>query len=173
MSAPDVATLSPYLRETIELLGSQDPLRVMAGTPSWITAKIEGCSHAMLTRPEGPERWSVREVVAHLADAEVAFGWRARVLLTADRPALTGFDESAWMTRFDCAHAELHEALAAFTALRAWNMRVWSCATDADLDRVGIHAERGPETFGFVRSLVAGHDLRHRRQIDRILQTSH
>jgi uncharacterized damage-inducible protein DinB len=164
---------SPYIIETLDLLGDQDPIAVLSDTPAWIANHIEGLSEQALTQPEGPGRWSLAEVLAHLADAEVAFGWRARIMLTQDQPPLQGFDETAWMTRFDCASADSTLALQTFSHLRRWNLRVWSCATDADLERVGMHQERGPETFGFVRRLVAGHDLRHRRQISRILKVVH
>ena len=171
MTAPNAAaTTSPYIIETLALLGDQDPLKVLTETPAWLAARYEGLSQPALTTPEGEGKWSLVEVLAHLADAEVAFGWRARIMLTQDQAPLTGFDESLWMSRFECAKTNVSDALQAFTALRKWNLRIWECATPADLDRVGIHAQRGPETFGFMRSLVAGHDLRHRRQIERILK---
>ena len=159
-----------YVRDTIELLADQDPLVVLAGTPAWIAARVEGLSGAALRRPEADGRWSLTQVLAHLADAEIAYGWRARIMLTQHHPPLHGFDEAAWMARFDCANSDPAQALQAFTALRIWNMRVWQCATDADLKRMGIHAERGPESFDLLRRLAAGHDLRHRRQIERLLK---
>ncbi len=159
---------SPYIAETLELIGQQDPLGVLGATPAWIAGRIEGLSHAQLRTPEGDGQWSLTEVLAHLADAEVAFGWRARIVLTAEQPALSGFDETLWMTKFHCAAADPADALQSFTAQRRWNMRIWDCAP-ADLARVGMHAQRGPETFEFMRRLTAGHDLRHRRQIDRLL----
>lgn len=172
MTTPTSPTTSAYVTETIALLGDRDPLVVLAETPEWIRGRLAGLPAEALTRPEGPGKWSLVEVLAHLADAEVAFGWRARLLLTQDRPPLTGFDEGAWMIKFDCAHADPADALDAFASLRRWNLRVWRAATAEDLGRLGIHSERGPESFETVRKLIAGHDLRHRRQIDRILAGS-
>lgn len=160
---------TPYIVETLELLGSRDPLEILAETPDWILERIETLDDDQLRRPEGPAKWSITQVLAHLADAEIAYGWRARLMLTQENAPLTGFDESLWMSRFDCANADPDQALDVFTTLRDWNLRVWSAATPHDLTRIGIHSERGPETFDLVRKLSAGHDLRHRRQIDRII----
>jgi len=162
--------MSTYVTDTLELLGTTDPLTVLAETPAWIAARVEGLSDAALHKPEADGKWSLTQVVAHMADTEIAYGWRARIMLTQHHPPLHGFDENAWMARFNCASADPAEALQTLTALRAWNMRVWRCATDDDLKRMGIHAERGPESFEKLRQLAAGHDLRHRRQIERLLK---
>jgi uncharacterized damage-inducible protein DinB len=161
---------SNYVTDTLALLADTDPLVVLAGTPAWIAARVEGLSHAAMRQPEGDGKWSLTQVLAHLTDTEIAYGWRARMVLTADRPPLQGFDQDVWLTRFDSANVDPAEALHTFTALRRWNMPVWSSATELDAQRVGIHAERGPETFDVVRRLAAGHDLRHRRQIERLLR---
>jgi uncharacterized damage-inducible protein DinB len=161
----------PYVTETLALLGDQDPLAILTATPAWLAAHLEGVPAATLRRPEGDGMWSLAEVIAHMADAEIAFGWRSRIVLTQDGPAMQGFDQQKWLTRFDYASSDPVESLAAFTALRQWNLRVWRSATAADMQRTGIHAERGAETFDTLRRLVAGHDLRHRRQIERILRT--
>jgi len=168
MTAVD-QTMTPYMRETFALLDQQDPVAVMRETPVWIATRIQRLGAPALRQPEAENRWSITQVLAHLADTEIAWGWRARVLLTEDSPPLHGFDETAWMTRFDGRNAEAGDALATFTTLRRWNLRVWESATPADRSRIGIHSQRGPESFERALRLAAGHDLRHRRQIDRIL----
>jgi uncharacterized damage-inducible protein DinB len=159
-----------YVRDTLALLGDQNPLTVLSETPAWIAARVEGLSSAALKQPEAEGKWSLTQVFAHIADAEIAFGWRARIVLTQDSPPMQGFDQGKWVTRFDYASADPVMALQAFTAQRQWNLRVWRSATPADMQRLGVHGERGPETFDKLERLVAGHDLRHRRQIDRILK---
>ena len=162
-------TTSAYVTETMALLGDQDPLVVLAHTPDYILERVEELDEEQFHIPEAPGKWSLAQVFAHLADTEIAFGWRARLVLTQDNAPIHGFDEGLWMTRFDGANADPEQALDTFLTLRDWNMRVWQCATAADLARVGIHSERGAETFDTLRRMVAGHDLRHRRQVDRIV----
>lgn len=170
MTANDLSSSgSAYVRETIELLGLRDPLDVLEETPQWLHSQIAGVDIDALRRPEGVGKWSIALVLAHLADTEVALGWRARITLTQDHAPLHGFDQNAWMTRFDYAGADPIHSLSTFAALRSWNLRVWRSAGGADLTRMAIHSERGPESFDTQRRVAAGHDLRHRRQVDRIL----
>jgi hypothetical protein len=157
------------MEETLALLGDQDPIMVLEETPSWLAARTDHLAESVLQRPEGPGRWSLAQVFAHLADTEISQGWRARITLTADRPAITGFDQDRWAERFDYAGADPAEALHAFATMRRWNLRVWRAATPDDLRRIGVHAERGDESFDRLLRMTAGHDLRHRRQVDRIL----
>ncbi len=163
------SSTSAYVQETIALLGTQDPVTVLAATPDWILGRVRDLDDELLRRPEGPGRWSLAQVLAHLADTEIAFGWRMRITLTQDRAPLHGFDEGAWVTRFAYAEADAMDAFRTFAALRSWNLRVWRATTDDDLTRIAVHSERGLESFSTQRSMSAGHDLRHRRQIDRIL----
>lgn len=158
-----------YLTETLELLGDQDPLTVLAETPDYILSQVEELEEEQFHIPEGPGKWSLAQVFMHLADAEIVFGWRARVVLTVDNPLLTGWDQDLLMARFDGSSTDPEQALDTFLTLRDWNMRVWQSATTADLQRMGVHSERGPESFDLLRRLTAGHDLRHRRQVDRIV----
>ncbi|HEY4099405.1 MAG TPA: DinB family protein [Gemmatimonadales bacterium] len=168
-STPPPAT--GYVGETLALLGDRDPIAIMAETPAWVAARLEGRSLAQLRQPEAPGKWSLVQVVAHLADTEIAYGWRARMILTAEQPPIHGFDQGAWLERFDYASDDPSQALQTFTALRQWNLRVWRRGSNpADLTRTGIHSERGPESLDTLRRLAAGHDLRHRRQIERILR---
>lgn len=162
-------TTPAYVADTMRILGDRDPMTVLAETPLWLGERIAGLEWMTLQQPEAPGKWSVTQVLAHLADVEIAMGWRARILLTQENAPLHGFDEGAWMERFDGAHADPLEALQTFSTLRRWNLPVWERVTAADLDRTGIHSERGPESFETLRRMVAGHDLRHRSQVERIL----
>jgi uncharacterized damage-inducible protein DinB len=164
-----MASSFPYVNETLALLGDREPLTVLAETPGWLARRLGGVARAELQRPEAPGKWSLIQVVSHMADAEIAFGWRTRIVLTQESPAMHGFDQERWLARFDYTAADMAEALAAFSAQRQWNLRIWRTVTPDDLQRIGVHGERGPETLDTLLRLVAGHDLRHRRQIDRLL----
>jgi hypothetical protein len=91
-----------------------------------------------------------------------------RLILAQDRPPITGFDQDLWAERLDYANADPFESLETFAVLRRDNLRLIEHASPADLKRVGVHAERGEESAGYLMRLFAGHDLMHLRQIDRI-----
>jgi DinB superfamily len=159
-----------YVRDTLELLGDQDPITVLRETPDWLKAHLSQLTAEQWRRPEGEKKWSLLDVVAHMADTEIAYGWRARQVITANNPPIHGFDQGAWLERFDYAGADPAMALDTFLTLRRWNLRVWHCVSPTDLQRTGVHEVRGPETLERQQRLTAGHDLRHRRQISRILE---
>src|SRR5687768_10012093 len=81
-----------YVPAVLALLGDQDPMAVLRDTPSMLPRAIEGLSPGQLRESEGPGKWSIGQVVHHLADSEVVWAWRMRLILAQDRPQLTGYD---------------------------------------------------------------------------------
>ena len=165
--APEQA--NAYVRSIIELVGDADPLDVMARTASELRTLTTGLTAAQITRPEKPGKWSVLEVVRHLADSEVACSWRLRVVIAQDRPPIAGYDQDAWTARLGNAYPDAAAAITFFDVTRAANLRLWRGLSPEDWDRVGMHVERGAESARLMSRLYAGHDLVHLRQIRRIL----
>ena len=164
-----VAGASAYTRALLELLGTREPLEVLGELGPWLVKRISGIDEKTLRVPESAGKWSVVEVIQHLADSELVFGFRLRMILTEDKPPLQGYDQDAWARVLYYRDVELHTALEQLRSLRAANSFVLTRLSPAELQRVGLHSERGPESAGFLLRLMAGHDLVHRRQIDRIL----
>jgi hypothetical protein len=159
-----------YVSAILELLGDREPLTVLREMPSSLSRAISGLSPKQLSTPERPGKWSIAQVLQHLADSEIVLGWRYRLIIAQDRPPLTGYDQDLWADRLHYERANPLEALELFGVLRRANLRVLERLTPADLLRVGLHTERGEESIGHLLKLEAGHDLLHLRQIDRIHQ---
>src|SRR6186713_141418 len=106
---------------------------------------LVGDRHALdvLRETPGAAARSVATVLRHLADTDVVWGWRMRLILAQDRPPITGFDQDLWAERLDYANADPNESLETFAVLRRDNLRLIERATPEDLTRVGVHAERG------------------------------
>jgi hypothetical protein len=168
-SAADDA--AAYVAALLELLGDNDPLQVFRETPTAVERVLASTPEALVTVAEAAGKWSMREVVQHLADSELVGGWRLRLILAQDRPPLTGYDQDLWADRLRYRDADVGEALAQFVVLRRANLRLWERLTPEDLLRVGVHSERGEESLGHLRQLYAAHDLLHRRQLERIRDT--
>ena len=163
------ASTNAYVASLLAVLGDQRPLDVLPVTPAALAAAIQGVGRDALTRAEAPGKWSVAGVLQHLADSEVVNGYRIRLMLSAELPAIQAYDQDAWAEalRYDAADPAL--ALRDFTTARAANLRLWESLDAAALARSGLHAERGRESVGMLIRLLAAHDLVHRRQVDRIL----
>ncbi|MGH7628481.1 MAG: DinB family protein [Gemmatimonadales bacterium] len=158
-----------YTRAILATLGDREPLGVLAELVPWLEARLANIDDATLRRPEAPDKWSAIDVVQHLADAELVAGWRVRFILTQDAPSLPGFDQDAFARDLRYRDIPLAEAMAQLAGLRTANLRLYRSLAPASLERVGLHLERGPESVGHIVRMMAGHDLVHRRQLERIL----
>ena len=161
-----------YIAAILDLLGNRDPVTVLQATESALRKRVSGVSLQQLARPEAPGKWSVRHVLQHLADSEVVWSFRLRMVLSQDRPTLTGYDQDAFADKLGYDEVDPDQALDTFRVLRRDNLRLLSRATPEDLQRVGLHAERGEESVAHMMKLYAGHDILHLNQIDRILGTA-
>jgi hypothetical protein len=159
-----------YVRALLGVLGDRDPLEVLAELDGWLDRRLEGVTEPALRRPEAPGKWAAADVVQHLADSELVLGFRMRMILTEDRPAIQGYDQDQWATTLRYPDVPLAEARAQLRALRSANLRVLHRLGPAEWERVGMHSERGPESLGHLIKLMGAHDLVHRRQIDRLLK---
>lgn len=155
-----------YRDRILGLLGERNPLESLPETAARVEALARRLGDAGLSRSYGPGKWTGKQVLAHLADAEVGIGFRVRQVLAEDHHRIQPFDESAWARRYvDVDH---QAALTSFLALRRWNLALFRSLGPADLAREAFHPERGPETLGTIVRLLAGHDLNHLAQLERL-----
>jgi len=148
-----------------EALGSRDPQQVIAETPLRLARVLEALTPEEIEAQPAPGKWSVREIVAHLADCEIAWGWRLRQALAEEHPAIQPFDQEAW-SRVYAAYS-LAQARACFEALRAWNVAFVGALSEADKQRPVTHPERGEETLWNILQIMAGHDLHHLERLEK------
>ena len=139
---------------------------ILAATPSDLKSALEAIGPKRATEAPAPGKWSPAEIVCHLADCDLVFGFRLRQTLAEDGPAIQPFDQDKWAATYPGVAAD--QALAAFTALRAWNLRLIRAALPAAASRTMNHPERGAMTFKDVLETMAGHDLNHLGQLRRI-----
>jgi DinB family protein len=152
-----------YQQDLLGLVGSDDPAEVQAGTPAALRSIVREAGADLRTRPE-PREWSVLECIGHIADAELVCSGRYRFILAHDRPDLPGYDQDAWADALQHNGEDPDELLAPFEALRAANLALWRRSSAADRARVGMHRERGPESYDLTFRMISGHDRFHLTQ---------
>ncbi len=170
-TSPDpISEPKAYQDHLLGLLGSDDPAEVQASAGSAWRSMAGEAGELGFVRPE-PSEWSVIECLGHAVDAEVAMSGRYRWILAHDQPPLLGYDQDLWVDRFHAGKNEdPEELLALFEPLRASNVALWARSTEEDRARVGMHAERGPESFDLCFRMIAGHDRFHLAQARRALE---
>ena len=158
-----------YTRALLDLLGDRDPLTVLGELVPWMERRLEGVAEARMREPEAPGKWSALDLLRHLVDTELVHVYRIRSALEQDRPPIRGYDQDAWVRLFAVAVPDTTSGLELLRVLRAANLRLWRSLDARQLERAVMHAERGAEPVGHMLRLLGGHDLVHRRQMERIL----
>jgi len=149
-------------------LGEDDPVEVMADTPGRLRRLVRGLTEKQLAKRPAPGKWSIREIVAHLADGEVILGSRYRLIGAHDRPPIAGYDQDAFVEKLGVASAATADLIDDFAMARAVNLGLLERLPGAAWDRVGLHAERGEESIRKMVHMYAGHDRHHLLQIETI-----
>lgn len=168
------ATIDPvqspeaYRRQLLSLLGDDDPAVVGASTVARLRDLVAEAGDRLRIRPE-PTEWSVIEGIGHLVDSEITTSARVRWILAEDQPDIVGYDQDLWVDGLRHRDDDPNDLIALFEALRSANLRLWASRPPADRERVGIHRERGLESYGLMVRLAAGHDRFHVAQAERAL----
>ena len=143
---------------------------ILAATPVEIGKLILAIGPERENEPWAPGKWGVAQILAHLADCELVFGFRLRQTLAEDAPVIQPFDQDKWAAVYSGVPAE--EALAAFSALRDWNLKLIESALPAAANRKMTHPERGTMTFQDVVETMSGHDINHLNQLREIAENA-
>lgn len=163
-------TSAQYAARLASYVADKDPIAMQREAPHLIAALLQGVPRATLKEPPAPGKWSVTEIVMHLADDELTSSWRYRQMLEYDNPTLAGFDQELWARVGDYASWEAGDALILFRLLREANLKMFAQLTPDQWQRGGVHRERGRLTVHDLCRHMAAHDVNHIEQIRRILR---
>ena len=162
-------TPQQYIQRILATLGGQTPLKVQAATPKKLSRLIARAPAAKLRRRPAPGKWSAAEILAHLADAEIVTGWRLRQILGAPGTPLQAYDQDAWAEAGHYQKRDARKSLEVFRAVRGANLALLKSLKPVQWQQHGLHAERGVETIERITGMMAGHDLNHLAQVERIV----
>lgn len=155
-----------YRERLLGLLGERNPLEALEDNCKRVESVARRLGDKGLSRSYGPGKWTGKQVLAHLADAEIGVGFRIRQILAEDNHRIQPWDEGAWARRY--TNVDVESALASYLASRRWNLSLLRGLSAEDLEREAYHPERGPETLGTIVRVLAGHDLNHLAQLERL-----
>jgi hypothetical protein len=158
-----------YLSRIRDLVNAGDPLLAQAQSPDLLAQLLAGVSIDQLTTRPAPGKWSVAEILAHLAEDEIATAWRYRQMVEHSGITLPGFDQDLWAKLGNYPARQPEESLSLFRHLRNANLQFLGSLTAGQWDCFGIHTERGRITVRELAAHMAGHDANHIEQIRGIL----
>jgi hypothetical protein len=156
-----------YVAALLDALGDRDPLEVYGGTAEAVARLCDGLDRNLWNARPGEGEWSAYQLLGHLLDVDIVYGFRWRLVLTAEVPTYPGYDERAWAKLPKPAPALL---LHTFTTLRWANLTLVANVNEAAWSRQGVHGEQGTEDMCHMLRKIAGHDLAHLNQLQRTVE---
>jgi hypothetical protein len=160
ISRPEPGEYDPHFQGYLDKLSNEPVLEILAAQAGTIArlGSIVPASHAHSAY--APGKWTVCEVVVHLADLERVFGYRALRISRGDVTALPSFDEQAFVADSKAAAVTLADLVDEFCHLRAANLHLFSRLDAATSQRIGT-AGGSPVSVRALAYILAGHTHHH------------
>ena len=138
-------------------------------SPKEIAAAVSGLSLAALHYKPAPEKWSILEILGHLADIEIVYAYRLRQMLADQNPIIAPMDQDAWARNLGYTDMVAPELVAVYGLNRHHNLRLLRRLKAADLEKSAFHPERKQDvTVARLVEMMAGHGVDHLAQIERL-----
>ncbi len=161
-------TAEQYIGRILGYVEGQDAIKVQRATAPRLKKAIQGLTPSQLKwRPE-PAKWSIAEIIAHLADAEIVASWRMRSVIGENGITIQPFDQDAWASVFEYQKRDAKLSLETFRVLRENNLAMLKEIPKETWDNYGMHLERGKESIAHLTRMFAGHDTNHVLQVENI-----
>jgi len=161
-------TPQQYTARILGYVEGKNPLQIERSTPRKLAAIVSRLSRKQLMQRPAPDRWSIAEILAHLADAELVRGWRMRLVIAENGATIQAFDQDVWARIFDYRRRDPRISLEMFRVLRESNLALLKSLPKKLWENYGLHQERGKESLTRIVQMFAGHDLNHLRQVEEI-----
>jgi len=162
-------TPQQYSERIMKMIEGKDPFKTQSATSKKLESLVKGAPPSKLRKRPAPDKWSIAEILAHLADTEIVVGWRVRSILAAPGTPIQAFDQDAWAAAGKYAKRDPRKSIEQFRALRDANLALYKALSPDQWKHFGMHAERGEENLTRILRMMAGHDVNHISQIEQIL----
>jgi hypothetical protein len=163
-------TAEHYIHRILGYVAGQDAIKVQRSTAGKLKKAISGLTPAQLKWRSEPTKWSIAEIIAHLADAEIVASWRMRSVIGENGITIQPFDQDAWASVFNYQVRDTKRSLELFRVLRENNLAMLNEIPRETWDNYGMHLERGKESIAHLARMFAGHDTNHVLQVERLVK---
>src|SRR5580704_7257463 len=138
-------------------------------SPKEIAAAVSGLPDKVLRYKPSPEEWCVLEVLGHLADGEIIYGYRLRQMLADAKPVIAPLDQNAWTRNLNYLNSPASELVAFYGLGRHHNLRLLRSLKASDFSKSAFHPEAQREvTVADLVERMSGHGTTHLQQIEKL-----
>jgi hypothetical protein len=162
-------TAQQYSQRILGHIEGKDALKSQSVAAKKLERLIKGVPASKLRKRSAPDKWSAGEILAHLADAEIVIAWRIRAILGAPGTPIQAYDQDAWAAVGSYAKRDPRKSIEQFRAMRDANLAFYKSLRPEQWKQSGLHSERGEESIERIAHMIAGHDINHILQMERIL----
>ena len=158
---PDASEYAPYYGQYISLVQGNDVVRSLE---QQITATVEllsGLTEAQGNHRYAPDKWSIKQVIGHLSDAERVFSYRAMRIARADRTPLASFEQNDYVANGPFEHCRLADLVDEFASIRRATVLLFRQLDEAAWTRRGTASDKEVSVRALAY-IIAGHELHHR-----------
>ena len=167
-----IETPQEYTARIIGYVGKNNPLAILSSTPKKIRRLVSKSKKKALYKKPSPKKWSVAEIIAHLAETELVMAWRYRSSAEKNKVMIQPFEQDDWAKNSRYHKSDIDEMLTVLSVVRKANLKFLTNLPNKKLKNFGMHQERGKETISHMIRLEAGHDINHLKQIKSILSSN-
>ena len=147
----------------------QSHLDAAEKSPKDIAKAISGLSDRVLRYKSSPDKWCVLEILGHLADVEIVYGYRLRQMLADNKPIIAPLDQDAWARNLNYLDSPPSELVAFYGLARHRNLRLLRTLKASDLSKSAFHPEiQRNMTVADLVERMGGHGSAHLRQIEKL-----
>jgi hypothetical protein len=158
----------PYTRRILSNLLGKDPFAVYKRTPATLKRVLGGLKDRDLRTPIAKGKWTVAQIVSHLCDAEFVTSYRYRLAISESGRPIQAYDQDKWADNLRYESADCRRKLDLFIKMREENIALLESLSPKEWKKYGMHEERGKETVERMLQMIAGHDVNHVKQIEKI-----
>ena len=154
-----------YVNKIDGYRAGRDPMRLMKVGPAKVARAIRGLTRAQMKKRPAEGKWCIAEILGHLVDTEVVYGYRYRLALSQPGSPIQGYDQHTWAIELGHVKRNPAKMIEQIQTLRRVNLDLLQSTPKSHWERYGRHSERGNESVRRTAELIAGHDLNHLDQI--------
>jgi hypothetical protein len=138
-------------------------------SPKEIAAAVSGLPEKVLRYKPSAEKWCVLEILGHLADVEIVYGYRLRQMLADTKPVIAPVDQNAWARNLNYLSSPPSELVAFYGLGRHHNLRLLRSLRVSDLTKSAFHPEMQREiSVADLVERMGGHGAAHLQQIEKL-----